>query len=87
MTISVGHLDGVVRGTVADCRLFQDRKDKGLPDVYQFEMEGSDQQLTISVFPHERSPSAGDSVLIFLHAEYPTHCARLVYDVPESVTP
>lgn len=87
MTISVGHLNGVVRGTVAECRLFQDRKADGKPDVYQFELEGSEQHLTISVFPHERSPVAGDSVLIFLHAEFPTHCAKLVYDVPETVTP
>lgn len=85
MAISVGHLDGVVRGTVSSCRLFEDRKAQAKPDVYQFEMEGSDRKLTISLYPSERSPVAGDSVLIFLHAEYPTHCARMVYDVPESV--
>lgn len=87
MTISVGHLNGVVRGTVSDCRLFETRSGRGLSDVYQFELEGSEQHLTISLFPSERTPTAGDSVLIFLHAEYPTHVARLVYDVPESVTP
>lgn len=85
MAISVGHLDGVVRGTVAACRLFKDRSASGQPDVYQFELEGSDRNLTISLFPDERSPEVNDSVLIFLHPEFPNHCARLVYDVPENV--
>lgn len=87
MTISVGHLDGVVRGTVASCSLKEDRSGRALSDVYQFQLEGDARQLTIALYPSERSPETGDSVLIFLHAEYPTHCARLVYDVPESVTP
>jgi len=87
MTISVGHLDGVVRGKVASCSMKENRSGRGVSDVYQFQLEGEERQLTISLYPSERSPEAGDSVLIFLHAEFPTHCARMVYDVPDSVTP
>ena len=87
MAISVGALTGVVRGIVAACSLKEARGGRGLSDVHQFQLEGEDRHLTISLFPSERSPVAGDSVLIFLHNEYPTHCARLVYDVPDSVTP
>lgn len=87
MTISVGQHDNMRRGAVAKSSLLEDRAAQGKPDVYVFELVGSEEQLTISVFPYERFPVAGDSVLVFLHEQFPTHAASCVFDVPESVTP
>lgn len=70
------------RGRIQTTTLHLDRSADGLPDVYQFVLEGSDEAWTVSTWPYERAPAVGDTVLLFKHPDFPTHCSTLVYDAP-----
>ena len=87
MTNSTDQQSNVRRGTIESCSMRHDRSAEGHSDVYQFKLSGVDETLTLSLFPHERIPAEGDSVLVFIHCDYPTHTARMVYDVPDRFQP
>lgn len=77
--------DSARTGIIETTSLHLDRSLSSQPDVYKFILAGSEEEWTVSLWPDERSPVVGDTVLLHQHPDYPTHCARLVYDVPGHV--
>lgn len=71
-------------GTVESCALRLKKSDGAL--VHEFTLTGSSEMLTISRFPEERTVQVGDSVIVHLHPQYPTHVQQLIVDVPARLT-
>lgn len=71
-------------GTVESCALRLKKSDGAL--VHEFTLTGSSEMLTISRFPEERTVQVGDSVIVHMHPEFPTHVSSMITDVPTRIT-